>query len=63
MSTYNEVERESQIEWLCVVNALNLFRGEGYIQRLNVLLEMLDFPSTNNREYIRRFLQNIRNRD
>ena len=61
--TYNEVERETHIEWLCIFNALSLFRGEGYIQRLKILLKMLDLPSTDNGENIRCFLQNIRNRD
>ena len=52
-----EVARETQIEWLCIVHALNLFRREGYIQRLDILLEiMLDLPPG-------RFVQNVRNRD
>jgi hypothetical protein len=62
-NTYNEVVRETHVKWLCILNALNLFRREGYIQRLDILLEMLDLPSTDDGEYIRRFVQDVRNRD
>ena len=62
-NTYNEVVWETQIEWLCILNSLNLFRREAYIQRLDILLEMLDLPPTDNGEYVRCFVQNVRNRD
>jgi hypothetical protein len=62
-STYDDVMRETKIEWLRAVNVANLLWRKGYIQRLNILLEMLDLPSTDDREYIGRFVQNVRNRD
>ena len=56
-SMYNEVARETQIEWLCIVHALNFFRRERSIQRLDILLEiMLNLPPG-------RFVQNVRNCD
>ena len=63
MSTYDDVMRETKIEWLRAVNSANLLWRKGDIQCLDILLEMLDLPSTNNREYIGRLVQNVRNRD
>ena len=63
MSTYDDVMRETKIEWLRAVNSANLLWRKRYIQRLNILLEMLDLPSTDDREYIGRLVQNVRNRD
>ena len=63
MSTYDDVMRETKIEWLRAVNSANLLWRKRYIQRLDILLEMLDLPSTDDREYIGRLVQNVRNRD
>jgi hypothetical protein len=54
---------ETNIEWLRVVNPVDLFGRQRDIQRLDILLEMLDLPTTDDREHIRRFVQNVRNRD
>jgi hypothetical protein len=62
-STYDDVVWETNIEWLRAVNAANLLWRKRYIQRLDILLEMLYFPSTDDREYIGRLVQNVRNRD
>ena len=62
-NTYNEVVRETHVKWLCILDALDLFRRERYIQRLDILLEMLDLPSTDDGEHVRCFVQNVRNRD
>ena len=62
-NTYNHVVRETDVKWLRILNALNLLRRERYIQRPDILLEMLDLPSTDDGEYVRRFVQNVRNRD
>jgi hypothetical protein len=62
-STNNVGVGETKIEWLRVVNPANLLGRERDIQRLDILLEVFNLPSTDNREYIRRFVQNVRNRD
>ena len=63
MSTYDDVMRETKIERLRAVNSANLLWRKGDIQRLDILLEMLDLSSTDDREYIGRLVQNVRNRD
>jgi hypothetical protein len=63
VSTYDEGVGETNVEWLRVVNPANLLGGQCDIQRLDILLEMFNLPSSDNREYIRRFVQNVRNRD
>jgi hypothetical protein len=55
--------RETKVEWLRLVNAPDLFGRERDIQRLDILPEMLDLPSTYDGEYIRRFVQNVCDRD
>jgi hypothetical protein len=62
-STYNHGVGETKVEWLRVVNAMDLFGREGDIQRLDILLEMLHLPSTDDGEHIRRFVQKVRNSD
>jgi hypothetical protein len=42
---------------------MDLFRREGDIQSLDILLEMLHLPSTDDGEHIRRFVQKMRNSD
>ena len=61
--TYNEVVRETKIKCFRTVDALDLFRREGDVQCLNVLFEMLDLPSPNDREYVWGLVHDVRDRD
>ena len=54
--TYNHFVRETRIERDRALDTLHLFRGQGNVQRHEVFLELLDFPATDNWEYIRSLL-------
>jgi len=55
--------RETNIEWLRAINPTDLFWRKGDIQRLNILLQMLNLPSTDYRENIWRLVQQVRDRN
>ena len=60
-STHDDNVRETKTDGVCIINALDLLRWEGKIQCLDVLLQMIDLPSTNDAEHIWSFVQMVRN--
>lgn len=61
--THDEVMRKSKIKRFCTVDALNLFWRERDVQRIDILAEMFNLPSPDNRENIWGLVHEVRNRD
>jgi len=54
---------EPRIKWNNVFQRLDLLRRERDAQGLDIRLQVLDFPSSNYREDVRRLLHHVRDRD
>jgi hypothetical protein len=61
--THDEVMRKTKIERFCTVDALNLFGRERDVQRGDILPEMFNLPSPDNRENIWGLVHEVRNCD
>ena len=57
--TYNQGVREARIEGVNTVNILDLLGREADIQSLEIVLEMLHFAPSNNREDVRGLVHDI----
>jgi hypothetical protein len=62
-NTHNDGVRETKINRICAIDALDLFWRKGDIQRLDILLEMLDLPSADYGEHIWSLVQDVCDRN
>ena len=61
--THNNGVRETKINRICAIDAFDLFGRKGDIQRLDILLEMLDLPSADYGEHIWCLVQDVCDRN
>lgn len=62
-STYRYIVGETEIQWLRTVDVTDLFRREGDVQSPDILLQMFHLSSTNDREHVWGFMQEVCNRN
>jgi hypothetical protein len=61
VDTHDHIVREARIERRRRLDALHLFGGQRNVQRCDVFLELLDFPASDDGEYVRELVQMVRN--
>ncbi len=61
--TYEEIVREPGIKLADAVDVLDLFRGKRNIQCLQIALQMLDFTTTDDGEYVGGFVHDVGDSD
>lgn len=55
--------REAGVKWRFVLDIRDLFGAKCNLERFEIALELLDLPSTDNREDVGCLLHHVRNRD